>query len=99
MSKSNKFWNEYKGKAIRSYLWFFGGLLISLPFGFFLGNAVGGIVVLGGFIVSMYYGLSYRNTACPHCKQYPQNFKNIFFPIDPICKKCGKRMDEDFDTN
>lgn len=99
MIKNNKFWHNYKGIAIRSYVWFIGGLLISLPFGFFLGNTAGGLVVLGGFVVSMYYGLFYRNTTCPHCKQYPQNIKNIFFPIDPICRKCGKRMDIDLETH
>jgi len=101
MKRENPFWQRYLRTFYRGYL--FMALTIAAPAAlgtiahFTLANdttyavaALSGIIF---FALSAKSFFEYRNAECPHCNQLLNNPRNILYPFDRTCRKCGKDLD------
>jgi|GEM_PF-6669152 len=91
--KQPTFWQEYKRTIIFAYAILPVTLILPIIFGIMGLQTVASYIGFLPFVISMLLFLKYRNMNCPKCNQHPQNGKNIFYPFDPVCTRCGKRMD------
>lgn len=107
-SSKNIFWRSYKKNAVLAWVYLVATPVVPVALGIFNHFIFGGnffitrlleLLTAIPFVLCFYYGLKYRLEVCPHCKQHPNNLKNFLFPFNPICKKCGKRMDVDSEAN
>jgi hypothetical protein len=103
--QDNEFWREYRRLPVMGWLSLIGGVCVAVfvgvafhflpvPFGPQLANIFGIAFTAFGFFGSMYFFFKYRNAKCPHCHRGAARLLNIFFPITPVCPKCGRRMNK-----
>lgn len=98
---TSQFWREYRKNVLLIWVYFTGMFVLPISLGLICHLLWGdskivafilNIMVLALFLMFLYYSYKYRFAKCPHCHQFAIKFKNLVFPIDPICPKCGQRM-------
>lgn len=103
-ASSNAFWRTYRRDAIMGWIYLIATPVVPISVGlvnhFLLGatpiiSSLAEVIGLVPFLLFGYYSWKYKFAVCPHCNQTAAKFRNLVFPIDPICPKCGRRMDID----
>lgn len=101
--ESKAFWQNYRKISILAWVCLLATVILPVVVGtilhFLIGESiwvafVANALGLGSFVLFFYYSWQFILARCPHCDQYAARLKNLLFPIDPICPKCGKRMDQ-----
>lgn len=101
MKSENLLWKQYVKANKRGYVFMALTILAPAFFGtiahFTIANdAAYSVASLSGvifFVLSAKSFFEYRNAECPHCNQLLNNARNMFFPFDKTCRKCGKALD------
>jgi hypothetical protein len=101
--KAETFWCTYRKDATLWWLYLIATPVVPVCLGvvnhFFLGATeigakIAEVISVVPFFLFLYHGWQYKLAVCPHCNQTAAKFKNHLFPIDPVCPKCRKRMDD-----
>lgn len=101
-TKTNQFWREYRKSALLGWVFLVATPILPIILGtilhFVLGESklvsfIPNALALVLFFLFIYHSWKFILARCPHCGQLAVKFKNRLFPFDPVCPKCGKRMD------
>lgn len=103
IEKKRSFWKNYRKDAILRWLYLVLTPMVPITIGLLVhliaepSKFVSVLLELTALVpMSLFAFHSYRvgMAECPHCHQYVARFGNIIFPTNPVCKHCGRRMDQ-----